>query len=38
MSDEIKDIRKSIDAYVKGSLSEDQINELWVEFAKNQNF
>lgn len=34
MSDEIKDIRKSIDAYVKGSLSEDQINELWVEFAK----
>ncbi len=34
MSDELIDIRKSIDAYIKGSLSEDQINKLWVEFAK----
>ena len=34
MSDEIKDIQKRIDAYIKGSLTEDQINDLWVEFAK----
>ncbi len=35
MSDELKDIYKRIDAYVKGSLTEDEINDLWVEFAKN---
>ena len=34
MSDDIKEIQKRIDAYVKGSLTEDQISELWVEFAK----
>jgi tetratricopeptide (TPR) repeat protein len=37
MSDENKDIRKRIDAYIKGSLTEDQITELWVEFAKQPN-
>jgi tetratricopeptide (TPR) repeat protein len=35
MSDKKKDIQQQIDAYVKGRLSEDEITELWVEFAKN---
>jgi TolA-binding protein len=30
-----QDIRKQIDAYVKGQLGEAEIQELWVEFAKN---
>jgi len=34
MSDNKIDIYKRIDAYIKGSLSENEINELWVEFAK----
>ena len=29
------DIRQQIDAYLKGQLSEDEIQELWNEFAKN---
>lgn len=32
-SREIK-IRKQIDAYIRGKLSEDEIQELWNEFAK----
>ncbi len=35
MSDINKDIQKQIDAYVKGELTEEQISDLWVEFAKN---
>lgn len=34
MSDNKNDIYKRIDAYIKGSLSEEEISELWVEFAK----
>ena len=30
-----KDIRKQIDSYIKGALSEDEILTLWAEFAKN---
>ncbi|MBO6794051.1 MAG: tetratricopeptide repeat protein [Balneolaceae bacterium] len=33
MSDN-RDIHKKIDAYVKGTLAENEIEELWVEFAK----
>lgn len=33
MSD-YRDIQKKIDAYIKGTLSETEIDELWVEFAK----
>lgn len=29
------EIRKKIDAYVKGKLSEEEIQQLWNEFAKN---
>ncbi|MEX0608186.1 MAG: tetratricopeptide repeat protein [Balneolaceae bacterium] len=29
------EIRQQIDAYVKGQLSEDEIQDLWNEFAKN---
>jgi TolA-binding protein len=29
------EVRKQIDAYIKGQLSEDEIQELWNEFAKN---
>ena len=29
------EIRQQIDAYVKGQLSEEQIQELWNEFARN---
>lgn len=29
------DIKKQIDAYVKGRLSEEEIEALWVELAKN---
>jgi tetratricopeptide (TPR) repeat protein len=29
------EIRQQIDAYVKGQLTEEQIQELWTEFAKN---
>jgi tetratricopeptide (TPR) repeat protein len=35
MSDKLNDIRKKIDAYVKGTLNEEEIMELWAEFAKN---
>ncbi len=35
MSSELNDIRKKIDAYIHGGLCEDQINTLWVEFAKH---
>lgn len=35
MNDELNDIHTQINAYVNGVLSEDQINDLWVEFAKN---
>tara|TARA_R110000868_G_scaffold408293_7_gene691106 strand:+ start:64606 stop:65406 length:801 start_codon:yes stop_codon:yes gene_type:complete len=35
MKENKKDIRKQIDSYVKGLLSEEQINELWTEFAKD---
>ena len=34
MEQNIKDIKEKIDAYVKGALSEDDIMELWTEFAK----
>lgn len=30
-----QDIYKKIDAYVKGTLSSDEIDALWVEFAKD---
>lgn len=30
-----KEIRRQIDAYIKGNLSEQEIQELWNEFAKN---
>jgi tetratricopeptide (TPR) repeat protein len=29
------EIRKKIDAYIKGKLSEEEIQQLWNEFAKN---
>ncbi|MTI88856.1 MAG: tetratricopeptide repeat protein [Balneolaceae bacterium] len=29
-----REIRKKIDAYIKGQLSEDDTQKLWVEFAK----
>lgn len=29
------EIREKIDAYIKGKLSEEEIQELWNEFAKN---
>lgn len=29
------DIKKDVDAYVKGTLKEEEIMALWVEFAKN---
>lgn len=32
------EIRKQIDAYVKGQLSEDEIQALWDEFAKTRNY
>lgn len=35
MEENKKDIQKKIDSYVKGLLSEDEITELWVQFAKN---
>lgn len=35
MSDTLNDIRKKIDAYVKGNLSEEQIMDLWAEFARD---
>lgn len=35
MSNTIEHIRKQIDAYIKGSLAEEEIMELWAEFAKN---
>lgn len=35
MSDTLNDIQKKIDAYVKGSLSEEEIMDLWTEFAKD---
>lgn len=35
MSSTDKDIKKQIDAYVKGQLSEDEILSLWAEFAQN---
>ena len=35
MSNLNKPIIQQIDAYIKGKLSEDEISELWVEFAKN---
>ena len=34
MNDDLKAIKRRIDTYVKGNLSEDQINELWIDFAK----
>lgn len=30
-----KDIRRQIDAYIKGNLGEDEIQDLWNEFAKD---
>lgn len=33
--DQNRDIRKQIDAYIKGKLSEEEIQQLWNEFAKN---
>jgi tetratricopeptide (TPR) repeat protein len=30
-----KDIRRQIDAYIKGNLGENEIQELWNEFAKD---
>lgn len=30
-----QDIYKKIDAYVKGTLSNNEIDTLWVEFAKD---
>ena len=35
MSDTNNQIRKQIDAYLNGQLSEKEIEALWVEFAKN---
>lgn len=35
MSSTDKDIKKQIDAYVKGQLSEEEILSLWAEFAQN---
>jgi tetratricopeptide (TPR) repeat protein len=35
MSDNINSIQKQIDAYIKGTLSEEEISDLWVQFAKN---
>jgi len=35
MNDELNNIRKQIDAYVKGALGEQEIEELWVKFAKH---
>lgn len=35
MEENKKDIQKKIDSYVKGLLSEEEITELWVQFAKN---
>lgn len=35
MEENNKDIQKRIDSYVKGLLSEEDITELWVQFAKN---
>ena len=34
MSKELGEIRKKLDAYLKGNLSNEQVDELWVEFAK----
>ena len=34
MSDNNLNLRVQIDAYVKGTLSEQEISDLWVEFAK----
>lgn len=30
-----EDIYKKIDAYIKGTLDQEQVDALWVEFAKN---
>src|SRR6056297_2977761 len=30
-----KEVRRQIDAYIKGNLDETEIQELWNEFAKN---
>ncbi len=35
MSNTNEHIRKQIDAYIKGSLTEEEIMKLWAEFAKN---
>ncbi len=35
MSDKNTELYKRIDAYIKGKLSEQEIENLWVEFAKN---
>lgn len=35
MKDKNIDIKKNIDAYIKGQLNEEEISALWVEFAKN---
>ena len=35
MEENKKEIQKQIDSYVKGLLSEEQISELWVQFAKS---
>ncbi len=34
MKEHEKDIRRKIDSYIKGTLSEDEISGLWTEFAK----
>ncbi|RNC83004.1 MAG: tetratricopeptide repeat protein [Balneola sp.] len=35
MKENESDILKKIDAYLKGTLSDNEIDQLWVEFAKN---
>ena len=35
MSKQLEKVRKKIDAYLKGNLSYEKVDELWVEFAKH---
>lgn len=35
MNEQSENIKKQIDLYIKGLLSEDEIQALWIEFAKN---
>lgn len=35
MKEKEQDIRKQINSYIKGTLSENEISDLWTEFAKN---